>query len=236
MRESFQRLDNGTTILIEVDLEADSYKKGFVWLFSVFVKFDLLNKEQSSYEEFLEMKESLIIALEYDDNVKYVGSRGMDGWSEFYFYSSASKELNSMASAILQESQYVHESNVVRDTKWDFYEKQLLPTKEEYYHIQSAKIITLLEEEGDNIEENRVVEYYVAFDTKTQKERFIETFSIEDFTFKDEISSDEFEHGVALESEHCVTEQKMKEMVEKLLDGIKKEHGYYEGWSTTLVL
>jgi len=234
MREVFTRVEENEKLIIEVDLEADSVKKDFPWLFSVFIKFDTQKATVELYEEFLETKESLIIALEYEQSVKYVGSRVYDGWNELYFYSSDSKELNSMAQAILKESTYIHESNVVRDTKWGFYDKQLTPTEIEFYHMQSAKIITALEEEGDDILVERDVEYYIAFDTSTQKNRFINTLELEGFTFKDEISSDEFEHGVALISKHNVTRETSQEYVIKLLDAIKKEHGYYEGWSTTL--
>ena len=235
MREVYTKEEDGLSIVVEIDLEAGKYKEGNPWLFSVFVKYEGLDQTTEAYEEFLETKESLIIAVEYEDKAKYVGSMIRDGWSEFYFYSSTSKELNSMVPSILKSCGYVYESNIVKDNKWSLYETQLFPTELQQHNMQSAKVIFLLEEENDNIEIPRVVEHYVSFLTPTQKNRFINTLDLEGFSFKDDISSEEFEHGVALIKEHAVTYDVVIKEVEKLFNFIKQEQGFYEGWSTTLI-
>jgi len=235
MREVFQRLEDGATVFYDVEMDAGAYKDENPWLFSVFIKFDSCDETQDGFEEFLEIKESIIIALEFESKVHYVGSRVVDGWNELYFYSSDSKELNSMSTAILKESNYVYESNVVKDKKWNLYETQLFPTELEQHNMQTAKTIFLLEEEGDDLGSLRDVEHYVSFETPTQKNRFINTLNIEGFHFKDEISSDEFQHGVALVKNHAVTYDEVTKVVAELFEFIKKENAYYEGWSTTLV-
>lgn len=235
MRELFKREQDSDLLNIEVCLDSHQYKGDYPWLFSVFIKYDGVDDSSDAYEEFLETKESLIIAIEYEDKAKYLGSRIFDGWSEFYFCANDSKELNSMVGAILKESGYVYESNIVRDSKWNFYETQLFPTELELAHIQSDKIIFLLEEEGDDLTISRDVEHYVSFLTPTQKNRFINTLDIDGFSVKDEISSEEFEHGVALVKKHAVSEEEVRKVVDELFKAVKKENGYYEGWSTTLV-
>ncbi len=234
MREIFERLDD-SSVIYEVEMDAGELKEENPWLFSVFIKFDTSDKTQDGFEEFLEMKESLIIALESEGRVHYVGSRVVDGWNEFYFYASDSKELNSMSTAILKESGYTYESNVVKDKKWNFYETQLFPTELEQHNIQTAKIVFLLEEEGDDLSVARDVEHYVSFEMPTQKNRFINTLAIDGFTLKDELSSEDFEHGVALVKNHAVTYEEATKVIAELFESVKKEGGYYEGWSTTLV-
>ncbi|WP_415398356.1 DUF695 domain-containing protein [Sulfurimonas sp. CS5] len=235
MREIFNRVEDNSEVVIEVNIEATDAKEMNPWLFSTFVKYDNLDETKEGYEEFLETKESLIIALEHQDRAVYVGTRVIDGWNEFYFYAYDSKKLDSIVSKILTPSNYVYESNVVRDTKWGFYETQLFPTELEFCHIQSAKIIFLLEEEDEDLTIQREVEHYVSFETPTQKNRFINTLDIEGFIFKDEISSEEFEHGVALVKKHAVIEKEVKKVVDELFAKVKENNGYYEGWSTTLV-
>jgi len=115
------------------------------------------------------------------------------------------------------------------------YETQLFPTELEQHNIQTAKIIFLLEEEGDDLSVARDVEHYVSFETPTQKNRFINTLAIEGFTIKDELSSEDFEHGVALVKEHAVTYDETTKIIAELFEFVKKEGGYYEGWSTTLI-
>ena len=234
MREIFTRTEDGQLTNIEVVLDAGKNKESNPWLFSVFVKYDGLDENLSGYEEFLETKESLIIAVEYEDKAKYVGSMVKDGWSEFYFYSSVSKELNSMVPAILKSSGYTYESNIVKDKKWNFYETQIFPTELEQHNIQSAKIVFLLEEEGDDLSVVRPVEHYLSFETPTRKERFINTMDLEGFSFKDEISSEEFDNGIAIVKEHGVTYDEVSKEVARLFEAVKEDNGYYEGWSTTL--
>lgn len=234
MRESFNRIEDGQSLHVEVDVNAFAYSQKFNWLFSVFIKFDALATNQAGYEEFIETKEALIIALEYGELAKYVGMRIVDGWSEFYFYTSVSKGLNNSVSKMLNRSEYIYESSVVRDTKWDFYQHNLYPSELEFCHIQSEKIIFLLQEEEDDLSVVREVEHYLSFDTPTQKNRFVDNLHVEGFSYKDDISSDEFENGVALVKKQSVTPDEVQKTVEELFHAVKKEGGYYEGWSTVL--
>jgi len=235
MRDFFQRMEDNSLVSIEIDTTAFGYSTNNPWLFSVFIKFDSLDESAEGFEEFLETKESLIIALNVEDKAKYVGSRVVDGWSELYFYAPDSKSLDFIVSKILNPSNYIYESSVVRDAKWDFHHKNLVPTELEECHIQSEKIIFMLEEEGDDLSTPRTVEHYISFEVPTQKNRFINTLDLEGFNVKDDISHEEFEHGVALVKEQAVTSEVMKVEVEKLFKEIKKAKGFYEGWSTTLV-
>ncbi|QOP45779.1 DUF695 domain-containing protein [Sulfurimonas paralvinellae] len=234
MRDFFRRVEDGNEIIVEIDSSAYGYSQRYDWLLSVFIKFDAANEAQNGFEEYLELKESLIIALEHDEKAKYVGGRSVDGWSELYFYTADSKGLTAQVDAILKDSGYKYESSVVRDSKWDFHYKNLTPNELEVAHMQSAKIIYLLEEEGDNLETPRIVEHYISFDTPTQKERFLDSLTQENFIFKDEISSDEFENGIALTKEHAVTAEAVASAVEELFEMLQNKKGYYEGWSTTL--
>jgi hypothetical protein len=234
MREFFQRQEEDTLVSIEIDMNAYAYSKKYSWLFSIFIKFEADANNEESYEEFLETKESLIIALEHDNKAKFVGLRVIEGWSEFYFYADSSKDLDNIVSKMLKPSNYAYESNVVKDAKWDFHHKNLSPTDLELAHIQSEKIIFLLEEEGDDLSVVRPVEHYVSFITPTQKNRFINTLSIEGLTLKDEIQSDEFEHGLALVKNHALDSESVKTVVTQVYEAVKKEQGFYEGWSTIL--
>jgi hypothetical protein len=234
MREIFNRVEDDATVITEVNIEASDVKDMNPWLLSVFVKYENSDETEVGYEEFLETKEVLIISLEHQDRAIYVGSRVVDGWYEFYFYAYDSKKLDSIVSKILTPSNYVYESNVVRDTKWSFYETQLFPTELEFCHMQSEKIIFLLQEEDEDLSIPRDVEHYISFETPSQKNRFINTLNIEGFNFKDDISSEEFEHGVALVKKHAVTQEEVEKNVNELFAIVKENNGYYEGWSTTL--
>jgi len=237
MREIYTKIEDDQIATIEVNLDATEFKDTHPWLLSVFLKYDGFDESKTGYEEYLETKESLIIALEHENSAHYLGCRVVDGWSELYFCAKHSKGLEKVVNTILKTSDYVYESNVVKDTKWGFYETQLFPSELDFAHIQSAKIIFLLKEEGEDLDIQRDVEHYASFLTPTQKNKFINILLDLDlgYSFKDDISSDEFEHGVAFVKKHAVDEEAVKEVVQEIFAEIKKMQGYYEGWSTTLV-
>lgn len=234
MTQQYYKQEDGKKIAVEFEPNAYAYSQKYTWLFSVFIKFDLENTQQEKYEEFLDTKASIILSIELDDLAKYVGSRVVDGWSELYFYSRDSKSLNAKVSSILSSLEYPYEANVVKDAKWDFYNYNLYPSEMQLHHIQSQNIIDLLEEEGDDLSVARPVEHYVYFDTPTQKDRYIKNLALEGFTYKDEIASEDFENGVAIVKVHDVLPQTVEKIVEDVCESLKKDHGYYEGWSTTL--
>jgi len=231
MREVFTSEDG---IAIEVDLEIDEMSKEFPWLFSLFLKFDLEKESQDKIEEFYEMKESIILTLEKNGLVKYAGQRAIDSWVELYFYAMNSKNLLTNIKTYLNESKLMFEQGVVRDTKWDFYTANLMPNELEYCYMESQKIVNLLKEEGDSVNVSREVEHYAMFDTATQKQRFIENVNALGFEYKDDIATDECEHGVALLKKHTLKESDLRVVIKELYDASKIEHGYYELWSTTL--
>jgi len=234
MREIFSRVEDGVIVAIESEVDLECQKE-LPWLCSVFVKFVNNNSDFDGFDIFFETKESLIMALEHENGAVYAGSRAKDDWNEFYFYAKSAKNLETVIAKMLKDSGYKYESSVVKDAKWDFYHKNLLPTELEFHNIESDKIIFLLEEEGDELSTSRDVEHYVSFDTATQKDRFVENALECGFEFKDDISSEEFEHGVALIKKHSVVSEDVRKVVEELYLLLKKEHGYYEGWSTVLV-
>ncbi|QFR43211.1 DUF695 domain-containing protein [Sulfurimonas xiamenensis] len=236
MREIFNRVEDSESVHIEVDIDTEDFQDSNPWLFSLFIKLSKIDEDSDAFDAFLETKESIIIALEHENRAKYVGSRVNEGWHEFYFYAKNSKNLESIVAHMLKESGYKYESSIVKDAKWDFYSKNLFPTELEFHNIQSDKIIFLLQEEGDDLLISRDVEHYVSFDTSSQKERFVQNALQNGFRFKDDISSEEFEYGAALLKEHAVTNKEIKKVVEELYKLVKKEHGYYEGWSTTLAI
>lgn len=235
MREIFDRVEEFGIVKIEVETEADEQKKLYPWLFSIFIKVDIEDESSEGFENFLETKESLIIALEHQKKALYAGMRVVEGWSELYFYAKEAKNLDSVVLSMLRDNYYKYETSVVKDAKWDFYHKNLSPSELEFCNIESSKIIFLLQEEGDNLLAQREVEHYLSFDTSTQKDRFLEKALDCGYKFKDEISSEEFEHGVAISREHSVDQASVDSVVKELYELAKKEHGYYEGWSTVLV-
>jgi hypothetical protein len=210
---------------VEVELEIDEDVQTYPWLFSLFIEKEIDN----------DIKNEIIEIVEKKPFVKYVGMRFIDGWSELYFYSLNSKNIQKEIHPYLQSKSYNFESGVVKDAKWEFYQGNLEPNELEFLMIESQKIVDMLANEGDDITKEREVEHYVMFETQTQMQRFVKNSEALGFVLKDEISNDECEYGVALVKVHNLEYKTLIDTIDELSSFAKKEHGFYELWSTTLV-
>lgn len=140
MLNFFERIEDGKKVKIEVEDEIERYQSNS-WLLSVFLHMDSSDIHSEHYMEFLRLKGSLIISLEDEDRTGYVGSRAIEGWTEFYFYSKSSDGIKTRDGDILQYTDHDYESHVLQDKDWSFYHRKLEPTKEEAQKIALTKKI-----------------------------------------------------------------------------------------------
>jgi len=234
MREFFNRVEDNELVKIEVDLAAKDFADTHPWLFSIFIKYDGLEDNDEKVAEFFELKEQVIIALEYKETSYYIGNRIIDNWSEIYFCAQDSKGLEAIANNILKSSGYIYECNVVKDAKWEFYDFNIFPTELEMCLMQSFKIIEMLESEGDNLSTCREVEHYASFETAGHKERFLEKAAQASYVFKDDLDPEEYTHGVAITKEHALSEEDILQKVSEIFSLVESENGSYELWSTVI--
>jgi len=234
MREYFNRVEDNELVKIEVDLAAKDFQETHPWLFSIFIKYDAIEDTDEKMTEFFELKEQVIMALEYKDASYYIGNRIVDNWSELYFCAEDSKGLEAIANSVLKSSAYVFECNVVKDSKWEFYDYNIYPTDLEMCLMQSFKIIEMLESEGDNLSTCREVEHYASFETAGHKDRFLEKATGAGYTFKDDLDPEEYTHGVAITKEHALTEEDILQIVSEIFSLVESENGSYELWSTII--
>ncbi len=140
MLNFFERIEDGKKVKIEVESEIERYRDN-PWLLSVFLHLDSSDSKAPDYLEFLRLKGSLIISLEDEDRTGYIGSRIIDGWTEFYFYSKNSDGIKERGGDTLQFEPYDYESHVDKDSEWSFYHRKLEPTPEEAKKIAQKKQI-----------------------------------------------------------------------------------------------
>ncbi|QFR49373.1 DUF695 domain-containing protein [Sulfurimonas lithotrophica] len=138
MLSFYERIEDDKKVKIEVESDIKRYLNNS-WLLSVFLHIDSSSSDSEHYMDFLRLKGSLIISLEDEDRTGYVGSRAVDGWTEFYFYSSTSQDIKVRSGDVLQYADYNYESHVVKDEDWSFYHRNLEPTLKEAEKIALIK-------------------------------------------------------------------------------------------------
>ena len=243
MREFYTQVEDGDLVKIEVELEAQQMideVEFYPWLYTVFIKLkhpmpDGLADEDE--EDFLsECKDRLAIKLEEKEKAVYVGSKTTAGWYELYFYLQDPKGIENKTKDILNAFDYKFESNAVKDKKWNLYETSLYPNLLQSHHIQSRQIIDELVEEGDDVAKEREVEHYILFQTASLREKFVASLEEHSLTCKDEFERDaeEYVYGIIVPIMQAVDAETMNKTTDMFMELCSKDHGYYEGWSTSM--
>jgi regulator of RNase E activity RraB len=98
--------------------------------------------------------------------------------------------------------------------------------------------INALKDEGDDVSKERGCEHYLFFQLEAQRERAITKIEKLGFTCKEDTynSKEEYAYGIVMVKSHSVDEESIHQIVDELDEIVTKEHGIYEGWSTTIAL
>ena len=242
MLEQFEILNSDKKpLLIALDSSyiEDAPLQEYPWLLWLFIK--LKNPEidglwsEVEHEFLLEIMDSLQERYENID-IRHVGYKVQEGWLEIYYYATQAKRFQAIASEILQPHSYAFETGSRRDSKWDNYRYELYPNHKTLLYIQSMETITALQDEGDDLSVERGCEHYLFFQTEAQRKRVVDKIEKLDFTCKEETynSKEEYAYGVVVVKSHNVEEENIHQIVDELDEIATKDHGIYEGWSTTI--
>ena len=210
--------------------EENIYEEKEILLYT-FIKFD------GDDEELLNIEASL---LEKTSKLKLdcVGWKLTDGWLEFYFYGEIAKGFENALNEALKPK-YQFESGNRKDKKYNAYYKMLMPNDKEYHIIQSEAIISELEEAGDDLDAEHRIEYYVMFQTSSQRKRFLESVLDDGFDllqeFLDEKAEDDYVYGISFTKLSIVDLDLITEQTKLFFQSIEREHGKYEGWGTQIM-
>jgi len=222
---------NSENIEEKIGIELDFYHKlptdDKIYSLWVFIK----------SSDIVEVEKIITSKLKESHNANFVATREVDGWSELYYYASNEKKFTNIINEVMSEFDYSFECGSHRDSKFKVYLETLYPDELEFHQIESRHIIETLEAEGDELEASREVEHYAFFQTEANMQRFIHSAENLGFSLKEMVnkSDSDYSYGVVLLKNHNVLLETVQNEIVDLLEKIMLEHGYYEGWSTTLV-
>lgn len=234
--------EEGIAKLVAFDPEFidDAPNPIYPWLLWTFIKIKAPDNEglwnPNEEETLLDLLDGLLSHLQRLD-LYPVGFIVREGWMELYSYATQPKRYENAVAEVLKPSAYMYENGSRRDSKWEFYRYSLYPDALTWLYIQSDDTIEALETEGDTLEQSREAEHYIFAQTQAQRERMIGALEAEGFTCKEQVENrDEAYAFVAvMVYAHNMQSQEIYRIVEQVYAIVSKEHGHYEGWSTTLM-
>lgn len=224
----FTRVSDSTEQKIGIDLDfyhnlPNAKRLYSLWVFIKSTQIDAL-------------QERITQELQQSHKAQFVAIREADGWSELYYYATNEKGFTKLIQQIMSEYNLLFECGSHKDNRCRLYLEELYPSELEFHQIESRHIIETLLLEGDTIEQPREVEHYAFFQTEANMLRFVEAIKELGFHLKQSIiqSESDYPYGAIVAKEHSVTLEVVQNTIADLLEKIMLEHGYYEGWSTTL--
>ncbi|MBN2894999.1 MAG: DUF695 domain-containing protein [Campylobacterales bacterium] len=229
--------DAETALILHTNYLDEAPIKSHPWLLWCFIKLKYPQANgcwsDEEQERLLGLAESIDAALEALD-VLHVGVRVQEGWCELYYYAEQFKGFEATVAPLVQHAGYSFEINAARDPKWELYRFTLTPDAKTLRKMQSLETLEALEAEGDDLSRPRAVEHYLFFQTAAQRDRAAE--ALEGFTCKEKTHNAKEEHayGAVLEEVRALDDEGIFDAVSKMFELAQKEHGLYEGWSTTL--
>jgi regulator of RNase E activity RraB len=219
----------------------DAPLQEYPWLLWLFIKLKTPESDglwsEKEHENLLKIIDELQSRYEPMD-ILHVGYKVQEGWLELYYYAPQGKRFQAIASDILKPYMYTFEAGSARDTKWDNYRYEIYPNHKTLLYIQSMETINALKDEGDDVSKERGCEHYLFFQLEAQRERAITKIEKLGFTCKEDTynSKEEYAYGIVMVKSHSVDEESIHQIVDELDEIVTKEHGIYEGWSTTIAL
>lgn len=165
-----------------------------------------------------------------------------NGRTNFFLYAKDPSGIQEAFVRALQEkfSHYKWDFWADKDQDWDCYFETLYPGPYSMQEIQNNRVIHALEESGDDLDAERLIEHWAYFKTREGADAFIEKIGEMGFeVFTDETlemeQEDEDEYPFQVGVSNMLSPLDVHETTWDLMDLAEEYDGYYDGWECMLV-
>lgn len=164
----------------------------------------------------------------------YVGRISVGGHRYFYYYVDAEqKDLAQLVGRVEQESAYDlgYLVDVDRDKKG--YWEDLFPTKADWQVIKDQRVLSVMQENGDDLETPRRIDHWAYFPRPDQRDAFKDWVEAEGFSIERADASDE---KFAVQFFHTFSPAfpGISNCTIKLMEKAEACGGDYDGWETSV--
>lgn len=184
------------------------------------------------------LEDQLEDRLTADDVAVYVGRSTSDGYRDFFFYATETKNWSSVVDAVMTEfSSYNFEQGSRADDDWVLFFDFLFPSEMNWQVIQNRRVCENLEDKGDSLNEERQINHWAYFPDQESRKAFEE--KVLDLGFKlcghTGAEEDQHEFGIHISKLDLPSYETIDDITLPLFDLAKELGGEYDGWTTTVV-
>jgi uncharacterized protein (TIGR01619 family) len=129
---------------------------------------------------------------------------------------------------------YEFEFGTKDDKEWDVYLNFLYPLPSQYQMITNDRVIRSLEQQGDNLTKERMVDHCIYFEDKSDMKNYISEIEKENFKVIDSYKNEEKVYVLNVGRIDKVDYNSVNDYVLYLWELAGKHNGDYDGWGCTV--
>ena len=193
----------------------------------------LVSNEES--EILYEIEDNIINNITKQYNAIFAGRLTSDGRRQLYFYfGETSGHDKIITQSMSKYSNYEFDFGIKEDAEWDVYLNFLYPLPNQYQMIMNDRVIRQLEQEGDNLTKERMVDHAIYFKDENDMKNFISEIEKENFKVIDSNQTEENDYFLNVGRVDKVDYESVNDYVLYLWELAGKHNGDYGGWGCTL--
>jgi uncharacterized protein (TIGR01619 family) len=136
---------------------------------------------QGEYDTLIALENGIEKWIGDEDACIYVGRNTSGGHRDFYFYSSDHNIQSKLQNFMRNWKDYKFQTGSRPDPAWSTYWNFLYPSPEDLQRMGNRDVIDCLIENGDKIDLPRKIDHFSIFETKNDREQFIEDIRVEGY-------------------------------------------------------
>lgn len=183
-----------------------------------------------------EIEDHVVEMYKVEAHAKHVASITTGGTRMMYFYAEDDTYLAGLVGkAASKYGDYDFNYLLEKDAPWNFYFHVVYPSLLDMQHIKNRRMLKLMEENGEDLTEEREVTHWFYFDNGASRKQASVRLrdngcEILDDNFYDERIPDN-NFGLRVLIKHDMTLETMTKLTYDLYDFIERYQGVYDGWN-----
>jgi uncharacterized protein (TIGR01619 family) len=231
----------GSTV-INMGLKSKAPDKSFRFLLSTGVHFNDCNNEgfpsQAEFEKLYVVSDSVKRLVDLNASNIMAGTFTYQCERKDYYYLKDTNNIRQKLSALYKKQfpRYQPVINISEDASWEAYLTFLYPNEETMEYMSNEKVVIKLQEAGDKLDKERLVDHWLYFSDAKSRDSFIvyakaKGFKIESKELRDEAKR--FQLHISRSDK--VDLSSISKLTLELRREAKKYHGDYDGWEALVV-
>ncbi len=199
---------------------------------------DGLSSQEES-KRLWEIEDMIVEQIATRHDIVYVGRMTSKGYRNLYFYFGEEMLIEkTLSSCMEQYSNYEYDFGIKSSDKWNSYLNFIYPSPKLYQSMMNRRVLDYMEEQGDNLEEEREVAHWIHF--KSEKERRAYELEVKEKGYKIkrkdlDSTNEEFKYQQVISREDKVNRNEIDKYTIGLWELANKLNGDYNGWEARII-